>query len=592
MESKGKIGVVIPAVVDSLESELLDEIYNIACKAGYDTIVFTNSSNSFDSFAENEYVNYEEKIYELLSVAGLDGILFAGGRFYNSGVIKHITEIIKKSGIPCVTLEMQQNDFPYVYPSQREDIFAVTEHLITVHGYEKIYCLTGPQNSYEAEERLVGFQSAMRHYGLDENNYSYGDFWKISPAALADDIIKGKIEMPEAVVCTNDTMAVYLCNELKANGIKIPEQIAVTGYDGNFEALSYEPSITTVIHKQKELAFRAFRKLSEIININFNQQMNERKYNIKYGESCGCLPKRINLHRKIQYNLIQNKNLQELYLNSNLMVRMSQDDNLNSFTKTISGLTYLIPNLRQLDICLKSDFPYGRTSSCYTEKMTLVFSNGSNPAMNNNNLFDIKNLLPSLSKKHNPQFIVLLPVHYNSVSFGYMAMYYENAANYHVDTFLQYWRDSLANGLNTISSRMNIVSDTDQIKLFLDSSKNNILKNHITEYSVQLKKIRKELYTSPQLDWTSEILAGKLGISDGYFRRIYKSEFKISFKEDHINARINKAKTLLSHTNLTVSEISSDCGFNNVSHFMRIFKAKSGKTALQFRKGHCFILSD
>ena len=50
-----------------------------------------------------------------------------------------------------------------------------------------------------------------------------------------------------------------------------------------------------------------------------------------------------------------------------------------------------------------------------------------------------------------------------------------------------------------------------------------------------------------------------------------------------IHARISKAKSLLSDTNLTIVEIALQCGFNNPSHFMRIFKKKSGKTAVQFR---------
>ena len=107
--------------------------------------------------------------------------------------------------------------------------------------------------------------------------------------------------------------------------------------------------------------------------------------------------------------------------------------------------------------------------------------------------------------------------------------------------------------------------------------KNNINKNNITDYSIQLKRIRKEIYLSPNLEWNSETLANNLGISNGYFRKIYKSQFKIPFKEDHINARISKAKSLLSDTNLTIVEIALQCGFNNPSHFMRIFKKKSGK---------------
>ena len=136
-----------------------------------------------------------------------------------------------------------------------------------------------------------------------------------------------------------------------------------------------------------------------------------------------------------------------------------------------------------------------------------------------------------------------------------------------------------------INCDFTIVSATDEIEIFLDSLKNNVPKNHITDYSVQLKRIRKEIYLSPQLEWNSENLADKLGISGGYFRKIYKLQFKMPFKEDHINARISRAKTLLSDTSLTIVEIAAQCGFNNASHFMRTFKAKEGKTAVQFRKG-------
>lgn len=735
MKSVGRIGVIIPAVADSLESALLKEIYNQASRYGYDVIVFTNSSNSLDSFAENEYVYGEEKIYELIKSVELDGILFAAGRFHSNRVINYIMELLKECSTPSVILEMKQDDFPYVYASQRGDLFAVTEHLITVHEYEKIYCLTGPENSYEAEERLSGFRMAMEHYGLDSSNYFYGDFWKSSAVLLADKIISGKLEMPEAVVCTNDTMALSLCDELKKHGIRVPEQIAVTGYDGCFEALSYDPVLTTVVHKEKELAVRAFSKLCEILRPDLSVEMNDRKNNVRYGESCGCLPKRTNTQQKIHYNIIQNKSLQELYLNSNLMVNMSEAKSLREFTEIISRLTYLITDMKNLDICLCSGWQGDdiylkepENNSSYTQKMMLIFSDKYGFNSNDNCLFDIKTILPSLSKEHEPQFIVLLPIHYVSWNLGYMGMYYENGGHYHMDTFLQYWRDSLSNGLNILSSRINMeymnkvieeysvrdqltgmlnkkgllrecedyfstakkegkrcfvmsvswseyagstrnknntidtvfsnaltmicsddklcartgerffailmqsdcnekmsetvykfiisleqmlsklqgqpgfpdipdidcdfweVSSLKETKEFLNTVKDRTIKkydekNSVTDYSVLLKRIRKEIYISPQNEWTSKSFADKLGISDSYFRKIYKHQFSVSFKEDHINSRINKAKALLAETNLNVVEIAAKCGFNNASHFMRIFKIKEGKTAVQFRKG-------
>ncbi|MGN0631165.1 MAG: substrate-binding domain-containing protein [Ruminococcus sp.] len=734
MKSKGRIGVVIPAVVESIEADLLNEIYNLAKESGYDVIVFTNSSNALDSFTENDYIHGEEKIYELLNIAELDGILFAAGRFHSQRVIRYITDIIRKSNTPCVVLEMKISGFPYVYPSQREDIFKVTEHLITVHGYEKIYCLTGPEGIYEAEERLAGFRMAMEQYDLNSDNYSYGDFWINSPKKLAKDIADKKIEMPEAVVCTNDSMAIALCDELKVHGIKVPEQIAVTGYDGSFEAFSYEPVITTVVHKQKELAFKAFSKLCEIMSLDFSLPANEKKYNIRYGESCGCFPKKNNYQKKIQYNITHNKQLQELYLNSNLMEQMSSAKSLQDFKESIINLKYLIPNLTQLDICLcdnwNSEFSHGKAienNTSYTQQMMLLLSNSQHYNERDIFLFETRDILPFLLQEHEPQCIVLLPIHYLSWNIGYMAMYYENGTQYHVDTFLQYWRDSLANGLHTLKDKMDIehmnkvieeysirdqltgmlnkkgflkactdfirgtqkmgnhclmlvfswfqyvspptntekvidivfsnalsmlcangricarigekiysaiiqlnniekadeeankffisleqtllklqgqpvspempdincdfsvVTSSDEIENFLDSLNNaarkaNDIKKNITDYSVQLKRIRKEMYLSPQLDWTSESIAEKLGLSDGYFRKLYKSQFNISFKEDHINSRITKAKTLLSDTNLTVAEVAAKCGFKNASHFMRTFKAKEGKTAVQFRK--------
>ena len=92
------------------------------------------------------------------------------------------------------------------------------------------------------------------------------------------------------------------------------------------------------------------------------------------------------------------------------------------------------------------------------------------------------------------------------------------------------------------------------------------------------------MFLSPQNEWSSDRIAENLGISNGYFRKIYKSMFNVSFKEDHINARISKAKKMLSDTNLTVMEIASKCGFNSASHFMRLFHQKTGETAVGFRR--------
>ena len=730
MKAVGTIGVIIPAVIDSREADLLHEIQRKAFELGYDVIVLTNASNSLDSFELNDYVRGEEAIYTLLGKIQLDGILFAAGRFFSERVITNIAEMIADTNIPCVVLEKNLPAFPCVFTQQREDMYAMTEHLITVHNYQKIFCLTGPQGVYEAEERLAGFRDAMAHYGLHSDWFSYGDFWIRTAEKIANDIAAGRMEMPEAVVCGNDSMAISLCEALKSHSISVPAQIAVTGYDGRLEAMSYHPVITTVINKEKELAFAAVERLNTLIRHSESGRQFVRQYNISFGESCGCLPRiKHQKSNELYHHVIQNRSREELYLNSNLMVRMSQGENTHDFALAVHELTHLLPAYKQVDICLNENRldlinrkEAQEEAKHYTQNMMLLLSKKMYVNQPDHYIFDIRHILPTLAAEHEPQFIVLLPIHYAAWNLGYMALSYENGGDYLLDTFLQYWRDALANGLYALSSKMYIeqmnrlieeysvrdqitgmlnkkgflkaadgylsdakahclllvlswtraassprqkhtaediaianalsllcsedklcgrtgsrtyavlmqysetdkeseqanrflvaleqmmqrlqgqtvlpeipdlncdfsaVSSADQITAVLESVKKGVtdsmLKSAVTDYTSQLKRIRREIYLSPQNDWNADLIAERLGISSGYFRRIYKEQFHVSFKEDHIAARMEKAKTLLTDTGLTILEIAAQCGFRNASHFMRTFKMREGKTAVQYR---------
>lgn len=730
MKATDTIGVIIPAVIDSREADLLHEIQRQANELGYDVIAFTNASNSLDSFEQNDYVRGEEAIYELIGKVRLDGILFAAGRFFSERVIKNIAEMIAETNIPCVVLEKNLPGFTSVFTQQHGDMYAMTEHLITVHNYQKIFCLTGPQGVYEAEERLAGFRDAMTHYGLRNDWFSYGDFWVRTAGKIADDIAAGRMEMPEAVVCANDSMAIALCEALKSHNISVPIQIAVTGYDGRLEAMSYHPVITTVINKEKELAFAAVERLNTLIRHSESGRQFVRQYNISFGESCGCLPRIKHQKSNELYHLvIENRSREELYLNSNLMVRMSQGENTREFALSVHELTHLLPAYKQVDICLNENRlelinrkEAQEETKHYTQNMMMLLSKKMYVNQPDHYIFDIRHILPTLAAEHEPQFIILLPIHYAAWNLGYMALTYENGGDYLLDTFLQYWRDALANGLYTLSSKMyieqmnrqideysvrdqitgmlnkkgflkasggyfsgadtqclllvlswtraasspqqkhtaediaianalsllcsedklcgrigsrtytvlmrcwktdkrseqvnrflvsleqmmqrlqgqpvlpeipdlncdfSVISSPEQITAVLESVKNGLadstIKSAVTDYTSQLKRIRREIYLSPQNDWNSDMIAERFGISSGYFRKIYKDQFNVSFKEDHIAARIEKAKALLTDTGLTILEIAGQCGFRNASHFMRTFKMREGKTAVQYR---------
>lgn len=108
-------------------------------------------------------------------------------------------------------------------------------------------------------------------------------------------------------------------------------------------------------------------------------------------------------------------------------------------------------------------------------------------------------------------------------------------------------------------------------------SVNNATKNAIRE-------LHAHIYANVEEDYTIDSLAASVGLSPSYFQSIYKKMFGRSCMNDVIIARIEKAKTLLMSTELSIYEIARMCGYENDSHFARQFKKITYVTASEFRK--------
>ncbi len=96
--------------------------------------------------------------------------------------------------------------------------------------------------------------------------------------------------------------------------------------------------------------------------------------------------------------------------------------------------------------------------------------------------------------------------------------------------------------------------------------------------------LRKEIYDQPQLDWTVEKMSNQVHMSGSYLQNLYKRFFQESCMNDVIRARIERAKELLRHTDMTVQMVSESCGYKNVEHFTRQLKRMEGLTPLHYRQ--------
>ena len=119
----------------------------------------------------------------------------------------------------------------------------------------------------DARERLKGYKKAMGEAGIPvtEDMIYYGDYWRRQGEKIVNYFIKDNTEYPEVIICSNDYMAVSVSDELKARGIRIPEDISVVGYDGIRIGRHIKPQLTTLKQDTAAIGRQAGEKLISLI---------------------------------------------------------------------------------------------------------------------------------------------------------------------------------------------------------------------------------------------------------------------------------------------------------------------------------------
>ena len=99
-----------------------------------------------------------------------------------------------------------------------------------------------------------------------------------------------------------------------------------------------------------------------------------------------------------------------------------------------------------------------------------------------------------------------------------------------------------------------------------------------------LLQVRDAILSSPDRPWRVEELAELAHLSPSYFQVVYKKAFGLTCMTEVINAKLEQAKLLLTSTELSVSVVATEVGYNEVYHFIRQFKKSTGMTPGAFRK--------
>lgn len=289
MESKRRcIAVIISQVCEVYQTQLLEGIQKQAKENNYSVAVFAAYFSQRLDSPKNEIG--ENNIYNLINYDLFDGFIVLPNSICAENVLDNIVKHLLKTKKPVVYIDKEDEKFYSVCSNDYGSIKNVVNHLIKDHGFTRINCLTGYKGMNLSESRLQGYIDALKENNIpiEEDRYDYGDFWRIAAVSFVEKMFNCGLELPQAVVCANDTMAIAVCDEIMKRGLRVPEDIAVTGFDRIMEGRLNHPKISSIYPAMNDIGIKAV----EIIGDLFSGKEAERKYfidGIFYpSESCGC----------------------------------------------------------------------------------------------------------------------------------------------------------------------------------------------------------------------------------------------------------------------------------------------------------------
>jgi LacI family transcriptional regulator len=211
---------------------------------------------------ENE--NVEQIVNGLIS-RQVEGIIWAVPEIGSNRV--WFREIVPQLAIPVIFLNTQSNETLHVVEiNNRNGGYMATKHLLE-RGYRKIGLIAGPLTWWTARERRRGWQEALTAEGIpfNDSQVAEGD-WSAESGERGLYELSEKFPDVQAVFACNDQMALGLMRAARKLGKRIPEDLAVLGFDDIPESAFFFPPLTTIrqnLYQLGHMAVQTFVRIRE-----------------------------------------------------------------------------------------------------------------------------------------------------------------------------------------------------------------------------------------------------------------------------------------------------------------------------------------
>lgn len=426
-----RIAVLVSQVDETTQRRFLIEFIRQAYAYDYDVCIFSAYQKYQDTVLRDIG---DSNIFKLVNYRHFDAVLVLSDTILTPGVAVSLQKTIHDSfDGPVLIVDQNSPYFDTVRIDHYSPMRKIVDHLIEVHGYKDIAFLGGKEGHPHSVQRYNAYMDSMRWHNLEvKDEWVYhGNYWYDSGENFAELLLKNSGKMPRAIVCANDFMAIGLAAKFTESGIRVPDDVAVTGYDSVEQGKHSPKPLTSSDIPADELGTYSMRWLHAKLT---GQEIGpfDPEGPIFIGSSCGCKQEMEMVPKALRSRWRTQQSSKSMFSDFNHLVEdLFEQRDLKNFLRIISEYAYQIRPFNRFDICLNEGFMSPASfigeeaiRSGYAENMHRVLSCGKETGIIDfYSFFSSKQMLPELDDNRDyPTTFIFNPLYFDDRCFGYTVL--------------------------------------------------------------------------------------------------------------------------------------------------------------------------
>ena len=247
--------------------------------------------STLTNFYMQDLDSAELRIFDTVAVEKFDAIVLMAETFKTEVGQKEFVKRATEAGVPVIAVDHYVDGCINISFDYQEAFGEIVRHMVEYHGYKNINFMAGQPNNSFSEERIAVYRTVLEENQIpfDPNKVYYGHFWEVPTVTAMEKMLEDNPVPPEAIICANDTMALTVCDFLQKRGYRVPEDVAVSGFDGLEAGRYHQPQLLTGVYDMAAFSDALFSLINEDDCVVGEKEVKVAAYNqIQIGGSCGC----------------------------------------------------------------------------------------------------------------------------------------------------------------------------------------------------------------------------------------------------------------------------------------------------------------